>query len=560
MSTGLLHPRAIDADRALTIGALLRRAVERAPDADAIAMMAEILSYRELDRRTAKMAAALVAAGAGKGTRIALLAPDGILWVTAFLAATRIGALLVAVSTLATAPEMAHIIRHSDTQMLIGVRRFLRHDYAERLESAFPTLSAHREGPLYLEEAPYLRSVWLDDAEGLNWASTHAALLDRPAPPLGLIAAMEREVAPSDDAVIIYTSGSSSLPKAVVHTHRSAAQHSQVLANYFGMTPADRLMPLLPLFWVGGLTMLLEVLCTGATLVYPASPATEDVIAATKGLGVDRINSWGPQTEKIRTALATAGIDPDAIGGLGAQRTADGALIPLGHGANMLGMTESFGPHSAEPTDRLLPEARRGASGRVTSDYERRIVDPATGDVLGVGRSGELQLRRGGLMRGFYKTDPDRVFTPDGFYPTGDTARIDEEGYLYFEGRRSDMIKTGGANVSRLEIEAALRTFPEVAIPIVLPLPDAAAGQIVVAAVVPAEGSAPSEETLKAALRALVASYKIPRRIVVIAENDIEWTPSNKIKLGEMAKLIADRIGHAPSARNTASPVPSAGR
>ena len=207
-------------------------------------------------------------------------------------------------------------------------------------------------------------------------------------------------------------------------------------------------------------------------------------------------------------------------------------------------MTESFGPHSSEPIGTALAEERHGASGRATSDYERRIVDPETGEVLGAGLSGELQLRRGGLMRGFYKTDPDRVFTSDGFYPTGDTARLDADGYLYFEGRRSDMMKTGGVNVSRLEVEAALRTLPEVALPIVLPLPDAAAGQIVVAAVVPNQGQAPTEDGLKAALRDLVAGYKIPRRIVIVAEDDVQWTPSNKIKVGEMAKLIASRIGH----------------
>ena len=552
MSSGLLRPRTASAGNPDTIGGLFRRSVESAPAADAVATTVETLSYGELDQRSAALAAALVAAGAGKGTRIALLAPDGILWATTFLAATRIGALLVAVSTLATAPEMAHILRHSDTQILIGVRRFLRHDYAERLETAFPGLKAHRGGPLYVADAPYLRSVWLDDADGLDWASPHTALLDLPAPGADIITEMETEVAPSDDAVIIYTSGSSSLPKAVVHTQRTAAHHSMALARYFKMSSADRLMPLLPAFWVGGLTMLLEVLGTGGTLVYPMSPATDDVVAATIELRVGRINSWGPQTEKIRAALTAGGVDPDTITGLSPHRGPDGAILPFSHTANMLGMTESFGPHSAETIGELLPEERFGASGRATSDYERRIVDPETGEVLGVGQSGELQLRRGGLMRGFYKTDPDRVFTADGFYPTGDTARLDADGYLYFEGRRSDMMKTGGVNVSRMEVEAALRKVPGVALPIVLPLPDPAAGQIVVAAVVPTESHALTEEALKTALREHVAAYKIPRRILVIAEGEVQWTPSNKIKVGEMAKLIAERIDHDSSARSAA--------
>jgi acyl-CoA synthetase (AMP-forming)/AMP-acid ligase II len=552
LNSGSLSIRELGSGCPVTIQALLSRNVESTPDADAIATVRETLSYRELDRRAGKMATALVAAGAGKGSRIALLAPDGILWATTFFAATRIGALVIAVSTLATAPEMAHILRHSDTQILIGVRRFLRHDYVERLEIAFPGLNAHGSGPLYLTEAPYLRSVWLDEADGLSWASTHAALLYLPAPGLDILVAMEAEVSPSDDAVIIYTSGSSALPKAVLHTQRTAAQHSMVLARYFEMMPQDRLMPLLPTFWVGGLTMLLEVLGTGGTLVYPMSPATSDVVAATIELRVSRINSWGPQIEKIRAALAAGGVDPDTIGGLSPHRGPRGEILPFSHTANMLGMTESFGPHSAETTGELLPEERFDASGRATSDYERRIVDPETGMVLGVGQSGELQLRRGGLMRGFYKTDPDRVFTADGFYPTGDTARLDTEGYLYFEGRRSDMMKTGGVNVSRMEVEAALRNLPGVALPIVLPLSDPAAGQIVVAAIVPAVGAAPTEETLKAGLRDCIASYKIPKRILIIAEEDVQLTPSHKIKIAEMAKLIAERIGHDPSRKSPA--------
>jgi acyl-CoA synthetase (AMP-forming)/AMP-acid ligase II len=552
VSSGALTPRGVNPEHPATIGGLLRRSVERAPRADAIAMTAETLSYQELDRRSAVMAAALVAAGAGKGTRIALLAPDGILWVTTFLAATRIGALVIAVSTLATAPELAHILRHSDTQILIGVRRFLRHDYAMRLETAFPELTRHGGGPLYLESAPYLRAAWLDDATGLRWASTHAALLDLPAPGAALVAALETEVVASDDAVIIYTSGSSSLPKAVVHSQGTAAQHPVVLARYFKLTPADRMMPLLPAFWVGGLTMLLEVLCTGATLVYPMSPATDDIVAAATQLRVNRVNCWGPQIARIRDALAADGIDPDTFRGLGPHRGPDGQMLPLTHTANMLGMTESFGPHSAEPTGDLLPAQQRGASGRTTSDFERRIVDPETGEVLGVGEIGELQLRHGGLMRGFYKIDDDQVFTRDGFYPTGDSARLDCDGYLFFEGRRSDMMKTGGVNVSRMEVEAALRKLPGIALPIVLPLPDAAAGQIVVAAVVPVQGHALTEATLKAGLRELIASYKIPRRIVVIGEDDVPWTPSNKIKLGEMGKLVAKLIDHGSSAQSAA--------
>ena len=117
------------------------------------------------------------------------------------------------------------------------------------------------------------------------------------------------------------------------------------------------------------------------------------------------------------------------------------------------------------------------------------MVDPETGEEVAPGEVGELQLRGGGLMTGFYKVDRDEVFTPDGFYPTKDLVRIDADGYLWFVGRTGDMIKTSSANVSRLEVEAALNALPEVARSLVAGLPDPDLGELVAAAVVPAPGA-----------------------------------------------------------------------
>jgi acyl-CoA synthetase (AMP-forming)/AMP-acid ligase II len=529
-------------DAPATVPQLLARSVAARPAAEAIVTAGEVLTYQALHQRTRQIASALVSLGAGKSTRIALMMPDGTAWLTMFLAAMRIGALVAPVSTLCTAPELAHILRHSDAQILIAVRNFLRHDYAERLETALPGLASASAGALRVPQAPYLRSIWLDEAAGLGWAASHDALIARAADSDDLIRAMESEVVPSDDAVIIYTSGSTSLPKAVLHPQRTIARHVQVLAEQFRITAESRMMPLLPLFWIGGLAMALEVLQAGGTLVYPDGRSTEAVLDAIQWYKVNRINSWGPQLGKLREAATATGIDVDAIVGLGPFRDATGALIPPGRGSNMLGMTESVGPHSSEPLDVPLDESRSGASGRAIGGIERRVVDLETGDVLPPNRAGELQLRGGALMKGFYKLDPREVFTPDGFYPTHDIVRIDEDDYLYFEARRGDMLKTSGANVSRLEVEAAIRTLPEVELPIVVGLPDPEVGQLVVAAVVPRAGSAPSEEALREALRQRLSSFKIPKRIVMISAEEVEWTPSNKIKLAEMAELIRARL------------------
>jgi acyl-CoA synthetase (AMP-forming)/AMP-acid ligase II len=529
-----------------TLPALLAQVVAARGAHPALVTRAVCLSYDELDERSARMARALLALGAGKGTRIALMAPDGVLWITTFLASARIGALLTAVSTLCTPAELAHILRHSDTQIFIGEREFLRHDYSKTLGSALPELARCPAGALHIPAAPYLRSIWLGSADGLDWAGSVdelTALADSPAAPdRALLRAIEQQVSPGDDAVIVYTSGSTSQPKAVVHTQRTIATHPPVLAKLFLLQPADRMMPLLPAFWLGGMAMALEVLSVGATLVYPDAPDIDVVLDCIETLEANRVNSWGDMLVKLRDAAIARGLDVDAIVGLGPFRDAGGALIPQPLQSNMLGMSETFAVHSGEPLDARLPEGKAGASGRTINGYERRIVNPDTGAEVAVGEVGELLLRGGGLMSGLYKVPREQVFTSDGFYPTGDLVRVDDEGYLYFIARRGDMIKTRAANVSRLEVEAALRTLPGVATAVVTGLADAELGQRVVAAVVLATGSNLSEDALKAALRNTLSSYKVPRNIIFVADADIPRTSTGKVRLFALADMISARI------------------
>jgi acyl-CoA synthetase (AMP-forming)/AMP-acid ligase II len=532
-------------ERPATLPALLAKVVAERGAHAAIATAHETVSYEELERRTARMARALLAAGAGKGTRIGLLAPDGILWVTAFLAGLRIGALVTTISTLSTARELSHILRNSDCQFLICVRRFLGHEYAAALSAALPQLGAARAGALRLPGAPHLRSIWMDDAVELGWArplDELVALADAPdAPDAELLAAVEREVAPGDDAVVVYTSGSTAQPKAVVHRQWTLARHSPELARNFVLTSSDRMMPLLPSFWLAGMSMMLQVLSVGGTLVYPESLEMDVVLDTIERFDVNRVNAWGDRQPKLQAAARARGMDLDRIPDLGRFRDRDGN--PLPPRIRMYGMTESFSAHSAEPLDVRLPEDKAESYGRAINGYERRVVDPETGRELPPGEIGELQIRGPALMSGFYKLERGKVFTPDGFYPTRDLVRIDADGHLYPTGRRDDMIKTRGANVSRLEVEAALAALPEVALPIVASLPDPEFGQLVAAAVVPASGASPTEESLRAALRSTLSSFKIPRRIVFVSDEDVPRTATGKIQLSETARMISARIG-----------------
>jgi acyl-CoA synthetase (AMP-forming)/AMP-acid ligase II len=533
---------------------------ERA-DHPALIVADDTLTYAELDRRSARMARALLQCGAGKGTRLALLAPDGALLLTSFYAAFRIGALVTPISTLASPPELAHILRTSDAQILVGARRFLRRDFGELLEAALPGLAAASSDRLWLSHAPYLRSVWLDNPEGLRWAHPLDALLSRgdDGPDDELLTAVEREVSPADDAFVVYTSGSTATPKAVVHGQRSLVTKPRELAKIFLMTGDDRTMPLLPAFWLGGIAAALQVLCTGSTLVYPPTPDLEDVLDTLEAHDVTYVVVW-QALAKLRAAAKARGIDVDRVRGLGSRaRDEHGEPIPPGLRANLFGMSESFSAHSGELINWRMPDDKVGASGRSVNGIERRVVDPETAEEVRAGEVGELQLRGNGLMTGLYKVPRELVFEPDGFYPTKDLVRIDVDGYLWFVGRTADMIKTNSANVSRLEVEAALNALPVVAQALVCGLPDLELGEMVVAAVVPAPGTNPTEDQLRTALRDRLSGFKIPRRVVFIADVDIPRTSTGKVLLTAAADLITSKLDPRTRVARQADPAAAGG-
>lgn len=529
-----------------TFPRLFAQVVAARADHDALIFAGETLTYRQLDQRTGRMARALLAIGAGKGTRIAILAPDSALFLTTFYAALRIGALVTPVSTLTTPSELAHIARTSDAQILIGARGFLTRDFGQNLEAALPGLNGCRAEALRLPTAPYLRSVWLDDVAGLPWARSVEDLQTRAdtpdAPDAALLAAVEAEVAPGDDAFVVYTSGSTAAPKAVVHGQWAVARQPRVLAAYFDVQTSDRTLSLLPAFWMGGISAALQVLSTGSTLVYSTSPDIEVVLDIIERHNVTNVVIWH-MLAKLRAAATLRGVDLDAIKvTTGATRDADGQPIPRHLQTRMLGMSESFAPHSAESVTTRLPESKSGAAGRAVNGIERRVVDPQTGVEVPAGAVGELHLRGGALMTGFYKVPRESVFTPDGFFPTNDLVRIDADGYAFFVGRTSDMIKTNSANVSRLEVEAALNALPEVELAVVAGLPDPELGELVAAAVVPAAGSHPNEADLRTALRETLSSFKVPRRIVFITHDDIPRTPTGKVRLFELTELVTAHL------------------
>ncbi|MBV8930175.1 MAG: long-chain fatty acid--CoA ligase, partial [Mycobacteriaceae bacterium] len=203
---------------------------------------------------------------------------------------------------------------------------------------------------------------------------------------------------------------------------------------------------------------------------------------------------------------------------------------------NMLGMTEAGSVLliSGDETDQ--PEHRRGSFGIPAPGFETKIVDPDTGVVLGVNHVGELCIRGPYLMQGYYGRSREECFADDGWFHTGDLARQDGDGFVYYVGRRGAMIKTAGANVSPAEVQKAIAKVTHGTVAHVVGIPDDEKGQVV-AAVLVGEHDIPLD-ALKDKLRGELSVFKIPKRFAQIKQADVPLLSSGKVDLERLRAMF----------------------
>ncbi|MDB5447554.1 MAG: Acyl-CoA synthetase family er 2 [Phenylobacterium sp.] len=534
-----------------TLPAFWRAAVDAHADMPALRWNGATVTFRDLDEQSAALARGLVNDGAGKGTRIGLLAPNGFDWVVGWLAINRIGALAVTLSTFFSAPELAYGLRHADVSILLTAERYLRHDYLARLEEAFPELAEARgAGPLALKECPFLRSIWTTGESGRGWVRGSFAELagrgEHP-PAAQLLERIEAMVSPADLALMIYTSGSTAAPKGVVHTQGSAVRKFLYMANGDGIIPAnvrrgDRMIVTAPFFWIGGLLCLGGAMAHGASVISVDEHTPAALLSAVREHQATHLSGAESVLHSVREAPGFLAADFAHLKPLTVNQRPILTREPRERVPNSLGMTETFGPHSGDNLGGQLPQGAEGSVGAALDGVEYKIIDPETGAPAAPGAFGELYVRTPWTMDGMYKKERSEVFDCDGYYPTGDQCRLGEGGYLFYGARISGMIKTSGANVSPEEVERAILAMPEVIDAAVFGVSDSRAGEQVVAAVALRAKASLDEAELKRRLRAQLSSFKAPKQVWFLAYEDIPRTPSNKIQKHTLKARYLDAV------------------
>ncbi|MEE2664915.1 MAG: AMP-binding protein [Myxococcota bacterium] len=536
-----------------TVPQFLRHVTERFGERRLISLGERRLGYAEAEAESARLACGLLARGVGKGTRVGVLFGNGPDWVISWLAAARIGALVVPINTFYQARELGWTLRHADIHTLLTTARLLSHDYQERLEQCAPSLRSQKASRQILAcpELPCLRQVFVFGGDPRAWASSVDALREAGDAQPGIDAALLREVeaavCPADALVVIYSSGSTAEPKGAVHTHGVMLRQAHGLNRYRDATPDDRIWSPMPFFWVGGLVVsLLQNMNVGASLLCQDAFEPGETLAMLERERATSALGWPQYMQAMRDHPDFARRDLSSLNSSFPEQLAQGESPPdMQLRSNSLGMTETCGPHTYDRMDVDLPESLRGSFGRAVEGVEHKVIDPETGEILAPGEHGEICVRGRNLMQGLYKREREDVFDADGFYHTGDAGHFDAEGYLFFKARLGEMIKTGGANVTPREVEVVVEEQPEVQSCFVVGVPHPHRGQNVAAAIVLNEGAALSPDELRLRLRNELSAYKLPRHVFFCTRDELPFTDSGKIQKAELARILGERVAES---------------
>ena len=528
----------------------LEDVVEAGGERSALRFEGRDLSYQELDAQVRGLAKGLIAAGVGKGTRVGVLMANRPEWVVAAFAVGLVGGVLIPVNTFATPAERDYILRHSDASLLLFQQRLLKRDFGAELQQSHPEIAVAAPGLLRCAALPALRGavVFGGESQGAiaGWQDVLASgegisneLLDE----------MAVEVTPADDGVIIYTSGTTAHPKGVLHFQRAPVIQSWRFAEYMELGADDVVWTAQPFFWTAGMTMSLGAsLAAGACLVLQEVFEPGSALALIERERATTLHAWPHQEKALaehpdapRTELSSvsklefssplaplAGVEKDTWGTYGSY-----------------GLSETFTLASALPAS-ASAERRSETSGLPLPGMSIRILDPESGEPLDVGEKGEVAVKGATLMRGYYKVDPTLYFDADGYFHTQDGGWLDAEGYLHWTGRLSNLIKTGGANVSPLEIEQALAPSDDIRVGLAVGVPHPVLGEAIVLCAVRAEAAGfdeiAREQSIRAQLREKLAAYKVPKCVLFFEADELDYTANQKIQVGPLREAALGRL------------------
>jgi fatty-acyl-CoA synthase len=535
----------------LTLPGLLREVTTRYADREALVLRTaagvERWTYATLWERSVEVARALIALGVGKDTRVGVMMTNRPEFLSALFGTGLAGGVAVTLSTFSTPRELEYLLQTSGISILLFEGTVLKKDFAAILGELEPQIPTAAPGELVSVKYPFLRrlaAVGRTQTQGAieGWSEflAHGKATSRE-----LVDATAATVMPANPGVLFFSSGSTSLPKGILASHRNVAIQCWRWVRMYAIQGNLRSWAANGFFWSGNFTSGMGcALACGGTIVLQQTFNPAEALELMQAERVTMAIAWPHQYAQLVEAPNWNSVDlsslhyVDAKGLLAQHPTVETDwLEPRWAYGNTETITLSVCYPSSTP-----PEVAGDSHGVPLPGNTLKIVDAITGATVPRGERGEIAIKGPTLMLGYINVPMDETVDEEGFFRTGDGGYIDEAGRLVWEGRLTDIIKTGGANVSPIEIDDVLRTFPGVRIGRTVGVPHETLGEIVVSCIVPHDGVTLDETAIRDFLKERLASYKVPRRVLFFGEEEISLTGNAKVKTSVVRELAGKRM------------------
>jgi fatty-acyl-CoA synthase len=539
----------------LTIGDLFDQTVEKYPDHPALISRQQNirLTYRDLQDQVNRCAKGLMRLGFQKGQRVGIWAPNRAEWCITQFATSKIGVILVNINPAYRLHELEYALKQSGCSGIVIAPEFKTSNYTEMLYTLAPELRNCEAGKLQAARLPELTTVIRLGSEQMpgmfNWDELMA--LGEPVSDEEL-RQKQREQEFDDPINIQYTSGTTGFPKGATLSHHNILNNGYFVARLQNFTHEDKLCIPVPLYHCFGMVMgNLGCVTHGATMVYPSEgfeplavleTVQEEKCTALYGVPTMFIAELDhPDFSKFDLTSLRTGV----MAGSPCPVEVMKKVISLMHMREVeicYGMTETSPVSTQTRIDAPL-DKRVSTVGVIHPHLEIKIVDPNTGQVVPVGKPGELCTRGYSVMLGYWNNPEATAEAIDRarWMHTGDLATMDAESYINIVGRIKDMIIRGGENVYPREIEEFLYTHPKVSDVQVIGVPDPRYGEEIMAWVKVKPGEQVTAEELQAFCKGQIAHYKIPRYFKFV--ETFPMTVTGKIQKFQMRQQSTEELG-----------------
>ena len=503
-------------------------------------------SYADLWARANEVARSLIACGVGKGTRVGILMTNRPEFLAAAFGTSLAGGVATTLSTFSTPAEIDHLIAVSGVSVLLMERQILKKDFAAIISELDPAISSSAPGAIASTRYPFLSHVAaIGDATGAveGWDAflARGASVDQ-----ARVDARAAANSPADPGVLFFSSGSTAMPKGILSAHRGVTLQLWRWPKWYDAKPGDlRMWSANGFFWSGNFSMAFGgALTRGGSLVLQTSFNAEEALQLMEAEKATFLNAWPHQWEQIIAAPNWATADLSSM--IYMDHKSPIAQHPSVNSTwrepfAAFGNTETFTLFTAYPAN-TPDDVTAGSVGVPCNGVTVKIIDPLTAEIVPLGERGEICVKGPTMMLGYIGIPLTDTLDADGYLRTGDGGHVDRRGRMFWHGRLNDIIKTGGANVSPVEVDTLLRKMPGVKISQTVGVPHATLGELVVTCIVPHDGADLDEASVKAFAKKQLASFKVPRNVLFFAEDELATTGTNKIKTADLRTLASERL------------------